>query len=44
MTVETQLISKLFTDSLVASYITHLYTLVSNILDVTFGIKTTCII
>ena len=32
---------ELFTDSLVASYVTHLFTLVCDSLDVTFGIKAT---
>ena len=44
--VQTQLKTnfiELFTDLLVASYITHLYTLVCDSLDVTFGIKATCI-
>ena len=34
---------ELFTDPLVASYITHLYTLVYDSLCVIFGIKVTCI-
>ena len=33
-----------FIDPLVASYIAHLYTLVCDSLDVTFGIKTTHIV
>ena len=32
-----------FTDPLLGSYITHLYTLVCYSLDVTFGIKATCV-
>ena len=44
MTVYTQLKAnfiELFIDPLVASYITHLYTLVCDSLDVTFVIKAT---
>ena len=47
MTVYTQLKSKFywtFIDSLVATYVTYLYTLGCDSLDITFGIKITCII
>ena len=32
---------ELFTESLVASYVSHLFTLICDSLDVTFGIKAT---